>query len=282
VAGRRKASKSEQQLEREQEQASEDEQAALGRRIWDQVGPLLIAVLIALGIRATVIESFYVPSESMLPTLLIGDHVFVNKFVYGAKIPFTDVHLPSLRDPERGEIVVFSLGRKGPIQICPRDECPAYPVENFVKRIAAVPGDRIEYRRDVFYLNGEPVPANPTGEMFVDESGGELIEKRAALGSCYHDVLDHPRRQGLTHEAFTVPEGRYYFLGDNRDNSNDSRKWGTVPRTDLKGPVIVNYWSWNNQESWPAMLNPFTWVRLLWGEMRWDRIGKTHACEEQK
>lgn len=279
MAARQKASKSERTGE--QEQAASGEQASLGRRIWDQVGPLLIAVLIALGIRATVIESFYVPSESMLPTLLIGDHVFVNKFVYGARVPFTDVHLPALRDPERGEIVVFSLGRRGPAQICPRDECPDYPVENFVKRIAAVPGDRVEYRKDVFYLNGEAVPAEPTGQTFDDESGEELTVRRAVLGSCHHDMLDHPRKQGLAHEPFTVPEGHYYFLGDNRDNSNDSRKWRTVPRTDLKGPVIVNYWSWNNQESWPAMLNPLTWIELLIGEMRWDRIGMTHGCEDE-
>ena len=86
---------------------------------------------------------------------------------------------------------------------------------------------------------------------------------------------------GLNHPPLTVPEGRYYLLGDNRDNSNDSRRWGTVRREELKGPVIFNYWSWNNQESWAAMLNPLTWLRLLWGEMRWDRIGMTHACEDE-
>lgn len=92
-------------------QAAADEgdgaEASFWAVVWEQVGPLLVAVVIALGIRAMVIESYYVPSESMLPTLLIGDHVFVNKFVYGARIPFTDVHLPAVRDPRRGEIVVF-------------------------------------------------------------------------------------------------------------------------------------------------------------------------------
>jgi len=253
---------------------------SLGGRVWEQVGPLLLAILIALGIRAMVVESYYVPSESMLPTLLIGDHVFVNKFVYGAKIPFTDVHLPALRDPERGEIVVFALGRRNGGRICPLDECPDHPAEGFVKRIVGLPGDRVEHRGGVFYLNGKAVPVTETGETFTDNGGELLTMRREELPDCLHETVDHPRRGGLSHEPFVVPEDRYYFLGDNRDNSNDSRGWGTVPRTDLKGPVLINYWSWNNQETWAAMLNPITWFELLTGEMRWGRIGLSHACEK--
>lgn len=264
----------------DQDEAREEE-ASLARRVWDQVGPLLLAVAIALAIRAVVIESYYVPSESMLPTLLIGDHVFVNKFVYGARIPFTDVHLPKLRDPERGEIVVFYLGRSPDGRICPLDECPELHSEGFVKRIAALPGDHVEARAGVFYLNGERVPSPPTGASFTDQAGREFPVLREALGDCHHDILDHPRAMGLSHPPFTVPADHYYFLGDNRDNSNDSRGWGTVPRTDLKGPVIVNYWSWNNQRSWAAMLNPLTWIDLVWNSMRWDRIGMTHGCEPE-
>ena len=263
----------------EEADQAEDEELSLGARIWEQVGPLLLAILIALGVRAMVIESYYVPSESMLPTLLIGDHVFVNKFVYGAKIPFTDIHLPSLRDPKRGEIVVFALGRKGGGRICPLDECPEYPAEGFVKRIVGLPGDRVEYRAGVLYLNGEPVSALETGAGFTDNGGESLKMVDESLPDCVHETLDHPRRPGLAHEPFVIPEGRYYFLGDNRDNSNDSRGWGTVPRTDLKGPVLVNYWSWNNQETWGAMLNPLTWFRLLKDEMRWGRIGMSYRCE---
>lgn len=249
--------------------------------LWEQVGPLLVAITIALGIRAVIIESYYVPSESMLPTLLIGDHVFVNKFVYGARIPFTDIQLPAVREPERGEIAVFALGRKGPARICPLDECPDYPAEGFVKRIAGLPGDRVEHRDGTFFLNGKPVPSSKTGERFSDNYGHSLAVRTESLGECVHGVLDDDHRKSpLSHEPFTVPDGRYYFLGDNRDNSNDSRGWGTVPRLDLKGPVIINYWSWNNQESWLAMLNPLTWIRLLIGEMRWDRIGMNYDCTE--
>ena len=258
-----------------------EEPASLARRVWEQVGPLLLAVLIALLIRAMVIESYYVPSESMLPTLLIGDHVFVNKFVYGARIPFTNIHLPALRDPKRGEIVVFALGRRGLSEICPLDRCPDYPSEGFVKRIAGVPGDKVEYRGGVFYLNDHQVPSTPTGGIFTDESGREFPVEREALGDCHHEVLNHPSLPGLSQAPMIVPEGHYFFLGDNRDNSNDSRGWGTVPRNDLKGPVIINYWSWNNQHSWAAMLNPVTWIDLLLHQTRWDRIGMSHACEAE-
>jgi signal peptidase I len=256
----------------------EEAPASLLQRFWDQVGPIVTAVAIALLIRAVVIESYYVPSESMLPTLLIGDHVFVNKFIYGAQIPFTQIHLPGLRDPRRGEIVVFALGRRGPGQICPLDECPDFPPEGFVKRIVGVPGDRVEYRADGLYVNDQRVPWQSTGRTFQDEGGREYNVLDEKLEGCTHEILDHPRLPGLQNAAFTVPPGRYYFLGDNRDNSNDSRAWGTVRRQELKGPVIINYWSWDNEESWLAMLNPFTWVRLLWHEMRWSRIGMTYGC----
>jgi signal peptidase I len=252
-------------------------QASLAQRAWDQVAPIGLAVAIALLLRAMVIESYYVPSESMLPTLLVGDHVFVNKFVYGARVPFTEIRLPALRDPRRGEIVVFALGRMPDGRICALDMCPSYPSEGFVKRIIGVPGDRVEYRADGLYLNGEHVPWQPSGRSFEDDISYEVQNEE--LPGCQHDVLDHPHRRGLENEAFTVPPGRYYFLGDNRDNSNDSRAWGTVRREELKGPVMVNYWSWNNRESWLAMLNPLTWLRLLVGEMRWGRIGMTYSCK---
>jgi len=274
----RKSSRTDRARAKQGAAADGDAETPLARRAWDQIWPLAVAVLVALSIRAVVIESYYVPSESMLPTLLIGDHVFVNKFAFGARVPFTDWFLPPVRDPERGEIVVFALGRSAEGGICPIDECPEARVEGFVKRVVALPGDRVEYRGGVLILNGETVSAVETGELFVDESGREYAVKRQDLTGCTHETLDLPGHPGLNHPPLVVPEGRYYLLGDNRDNSNDSRRWGTVRREELKGPVIFNYWSWNNQESWAAMLNPLTWIRLLWGEMRWGRIGMDYDC----
>jgi signal peptidase I len=262
---------------RADEAADEAELSPLGR-LWEQLGPILLAVVIALGIRAVIIESYYVPSGSMLPTMFIGDHVFVSKFTYGAKVPFTDWRLPAVRDPERGEIVVFELGR-GPQGICPLHECPDLPGDGFVKRVVGLPGDEVSYRGGVLYVNGEAVPAEPTGEEFTDDKGARnrvLVEE---LDGCPHAVLDNPSGSGLTQPSFVIPDDQYFMMGDNRDNSSDSRKWGTVHRHHLKGPVLINYWAWNNTYSWPQMLNPINWLKLLFGEMHWDRIGMTYACE---
>ncbi|MFP8877928.1 MAG: signal peptidase I [Myxococcota bacterium] len=257
-----------------------EERGSFAARAWEQIWPLAAAVLVALGIRAVIIESYYVPSGSMFPSLLIGDHVFVNKFTYGARIPFTEEQLPALVEPRRGQIAVFALGRRGPGAICPLDQCPDYPAEGFVKRLVGLPGDTIEFRNGDLFLNGERVEREDTGRIFEGDHGRHYRVYREHLGDCVHEILDDPRQAPTRVTPIEVPEGRYYFLGDNRDNSNDSRFWGTVHRRDLKGPVIINYWSWNNRESWIAMLNPFTWIRLLWSEMYWDRIGLTYDCWE--
>ena len=262
--------------------ADGEELTPLGK-FWEQVGPILFAILIALGIRAVVIESYYVPSGSMLPTMFIGDHVFVSKFTYGARIPFLDWALPAVRDPERGEIVVFALGRGGAQErgrICPLDECPEFSSEGFVKRIVGIPGDTIEYRGGKLYLNGEPAEQVLEPEPFTDDRGEAHRLLTENVDGCVHAILDHPRRPGLLQGPMTVPEDRYFVLGDNRDNSNDSRGWGTVHRKHLKGPVLINYWAWNNTYSWLQMLNPWTWMKLLWGEMYWDRIGMSYDCRD--
>lgn len=255
---------------------------SLAKQAWDQIWPLAIAVLIALGIRSVVIESYYVPSGSMFPTLLIGDHVFVNKFSFGARIPFTDTKLPAVREPRRGDIAVFALGRRGPNQICPLDQCKKdknYPAEGFVKRLVGLPGDTIAFERGAVILNGQRLKTESTGETF-EEAGVTYRVLREHLGTCVHNILDDPRIPSNDIAEVTVPEGRYFFVGDNRDNSNDSRFWGTVPHLDLKGPVIVNYWSWNNRYPWISMLNPLVWFELLWNEMRWERIGIDYDCWE--
>jgi len=257
----------------------EDDAAPLLRRIWEQIGPIGIAVLIALAIRAVIIESYYVPSGSMLSTMFIGDHVFVSKFTYGAQIPFLGWKLPAVRDPERGEIAVFALGRRTDGSICPLDQCPNAASEGFVKRIVGLPGDTVEYKDGTLILNGEVAAQRDLEEVFTDERGVRHRVLEEDLGGCHHRILDIPGQLGLTRSRVTIPEDRYFLMGDNRDNSNDSRAWGSVHRDDLKGPVLINYWAWNNSESWLAMLNPLTWIELLWSEMYWGRIGMTYGCD---
>jgi len=242
-------------------------------RAWRRASPAVWGLGLAFVIRALVIETFYVPSESMLPTLLIGDHVIVNKFAYGARIPFTAARLPAVREPARGDVVIFALGTAPGGQICPLDRCPELRSEGFVKRIVGLPGDTVVVRRGKVRVNGEPLSATYGKEMFRDESGHAFQLGRETLDGRSHAVLDDPRLFGLEAPETEVPADHYFVMGDNRDKSNDSRGWGTVPRADIKGPVTFIYWSWNNQGSWLSMLNPLTWLKLLAGETRWSRFG---------
>lgn len=239
----------------------------------EQLKTLAIAIAIALAIRAFVIEPFTIPSGSMLPTLLIGDHLFVNKFVYGIKIPYTDVRLPGLREPERGEVVVFTVAKRNG-QICPVDRCPGLPRDNFVKRIIGLPGETVEVRDGAVTVDGRPLEIRDTGEVFVDDAGRQLEVRREQAGEDEHAVLRNPRPPSrIPPVEIEVEEGRYLMLGDNRDHSNDGRSWGTVRLADMRGPAFVLYWSWNYNGGWLELLNPLTWLRLLRDETRWDRIG---------
>jgi signal peptidase I len=192
---------------------------------------LILAVAIALLIRTFMFQSFYVPSDSMLPTMLVGDHVFVNKLAYGPRIPFTEIQLPGYRTPERGEVVVFNLGR-GPRGIYPADQRPELSTEAFVKRLVGLPGDRVEVRGGRVHLNGAPLPTAPSAETGTESEGRVFHVHIGTLGECRHRILDDPSRWGSTWSQ-VIPPGRYLFLGDNRDNSYDvagsarcgSRSW---------------------------------------------------------
>ena len=252
--------------------------AGILRRLWDHFSTVILAVVIALSIRAFVIEPYRIPSGSMLPTLLIGDHLFVNKFVYGARIPFTNLRLPGLREPKRGDVVVFIVARNGE-RIIPADRRPELPRDDFVKRIVGLPGDRIEARAGRVFVNGERVDLVETGEFFSDERGGQLEVKLEKLAGCRHAVLHdlRPGRRPLDRAEFTVPEGRYFMMGDNRDHSNDSRRWGTVRFEELKGPAFILYWSWSVNGSFLQFLNPINWWTA---EKRWDRIFQRVGCSD--
>jgi signal peptidase I len=240
---------------------------------------LLLAICVALVIRTFVVQSFYVPSDSMLPTMLVGDHVFVNKLVYGLKVPFSDRRLPGFREPERGEVVVFRLARAQG-QLYPVDQRRDLPKENFVKRIVGLPGDRVEVRDGRLILNGEPVPSVPTGETFQDSAGNAFEVFVETIGDCRHLVLDHPRLAGTDMAEITVRPGRYLFLGDNRDNSHDGRRFGTVRLEEMEGPAGLLYWSWDWNGRWVELLSPLTWWDNLRHRTRWERKGRFQACLE--
>lgn len=254
--------------------------------IADQVVTLVIAVAIALAIRQFVVEPFRIPSGSMFPTLLIGDHLFVNKLAYGPSVPFFDFRLPGFSEPQRGDVVVFEVARPrnkiGGRDIKPVDLAPeGSPTEDFVKRLVGLPGDRIAWRGGQVFINDVPLEVLPTEEQFVDDSGRSFPISWEDLGSCRHAILDDPRarsRRGsrLDRGTWVVEPGRYFMMGDNRDNSNDSRVWGTVRLEELKGPAVILYWSWNVNGNMLSFFNPLNWVRA---EKRWDRVFQRVRCE---
>jgi signal peptidase I len=242
-----------------------------GETLWEQIWTLGLAILIALGVRHFLIEPFRIPSGSMFPTLLIGDHLFVNKFVYGAKIPFTDYRLPDIREPRRGDVVVFTVGKQG-MQTFPADRRPELPREEFVKRIVGLPGDEIDVRRNVMYVNGQPVQATPLDEPWVDPGGSVLEASEVTFENGPFQILDDPQSLGPPASwPVKVEPGRYFMMGDNRDNSKDSRDWGTVRFAEFRGPAFILYFSWDFNGSWGEVLNPMTWWNA---EKRWDRVGQ--------
>lgn len=169
-----------------------------------------IAVLLALFIRTFVVQAFKIPSGSMEPTLLVGDHILVNKFLYGVKIPFLRTTLIPLSMPKRQDVVVF---------IYPEDKS-----KDFIKRVIGLPGDTIRIQGTKITINGKPF--EDTYGFFATSGRDNRIERSYAFG------------------PVTVPEEHYFVMGDNRDQSYDSRFWGFVPAQSLKGKAFIIYWSW--------------------------------------
>jgi signal peptidase I len=178
----------------------------------DYVEAIVFALAIALVIKAFVVQTFKVDSGSMMPTLVAGDQILVNKFTYGTRIPFSDVKLFPVREPERGEIVVF--------------EYPNDRRVHYIKRLVGLPGDEIEIRDKVLYVNGERYEVE---SAHYDDS---MIIPGIAV---HRDNLDKIR----------VPADSYFMMGDNRDNSSDSRSWGYVGKPELVGNAVIIYWSWD-------------------------------------
>jgi signal peptidase I len=197
---------------------------------------LFPVILIVLLVRSFIAEPFRIPSSSMMPTLLIGDFILVNKFAYGLRLPVAHTKLVSIGDPGRGDVVVFRFPGRG-------EDDPARGVD-YIKRIVGLPGDHIAYRNNSIFVNGEPVPHRPDGRYIGEGSGRDMTGARVVretLGDHEHDILlrdnipPFMRGEG----AWTVPAGHYFVMGDNRDNSEDSRFWGFLPERNLVGKAFV-------------------------------------------
>jgi signal peptidase I len=235
---------------------------------------LVVAVLIALFLRAFVVEAFKIPTGSMIPTLQVGDHIFVNKFIYGLRVPLSNRWFVEWGDPGRGDIIVFRY---------PRNQA-----QDFIKRVVAVPGDRIRVEGRDVYVNGEPLPrieADPVQYLEEGEGSSMLGVRRAdaylerpsaadvEYTVLYQDEDDVYRQDwpigielpGLKCDPAGAPEprrctvkdGYFFVMGDNRDNSADSREWGGVPRELVKGRAMFVWFSYGPRSG-----------------IRWSRFGR--------
>lgn len=211
--------------------------------------------LIVLLLRSFVLEPFRIPSGSMMPTLLIGDFILVNKFAYGLRLPVLETKVLSLGEPKRGDVVVFR-----------------YPLDtrlDYIKRVIGLPGDRLSYQNKQVFINGEPLALTPDGHYQgtgASEHFTGYFQAREQISGFGHQIMAHPMAPDLVpgcdvlrQGPITVPEGHYFVMGDNRDNSNDSRCWGLVPESHLRGRAWAIWMNWDGQRP---------------GFIDWKRIGQ--------
>ncbi len=203
--------------------------------------PIILVVLI---IRSFIAEPFRIPSGSMLPTLHVGDFILVNKFAYGIRLPVINTKIIDVDEPRRGEVLVFRY--------------PKNPEVDYIKRVVGLPGDKVGYFNKTIYINGKAIAQEPKEKNvsllgLVPDDSTLYVE---TLGQHTHELLIDPDRRIIEGEM-VVPVGEYFVMGDNRDNSNDSRFWGTVPEANLVGKAFFIWMSWD----WNA------------GGIVWDRLG---------
>lgn len=224
------------------------------QRVKEQKEPVLVEyarsffpiILLVLVIRSFIAEPFRIPSASMLPTLHIGDFILVNKFSYGIRLPVLNTKVVDFAEPERGDVLVFRF--------------PKNPKIDYIKRVVGLPGDKVGYFDKTIYLNDKAIEQDVKTK---DESLLALIPARIelryeVLGDKGHELLVDPDRRLIEGEMI-VPDGHYFVMGDNRDNSNDSRFWGTVPEDNLVGKAFFIWMSWD----WNA------------GGIVWNRLGNS-------
>jgi signal peptidase I len=199
------------------DKTSDERPASKKSQVRDWTEALIVAAVLALIIRSLVVQAFKIPSGSMENTLLIGDHLLVNKFVYGLNLPFSDEPILSMRDPERGDIIVFEF---------PEDKSKSYfKRRDFIKRVIGEPGDTIEIRNKNVFVNGK--------RYLIPEA----VYKDGTMTAGPRDNM----------RPITIPPDKYFVMGDNRDRSYDSRFWKFVDRSEIKGLAFIKYWSWDSE-----------------------------------
>lgn len=189
---------------------------------------LFPVLLIVLVFRSFLFEPFKIPSGSMIPTLLVGDFIVVNKFSYGVRLPVWNNKIIDVSEPQRGEVVVFRY--------------PLDPSVNFIKRAIGLPGDTVTYRDKELFVNGEKVETSPSGrfgsgDIKCTTPAVDAMLFDEQIGEVNHNILLHDRSSSRNGQ-WVVPEGHYFMMGDNRDRSNDSREWGFVPEENLLGRAV--------------------------------------------
>lgn len=197
---------------------------------------------IVLLLRSFLIEPFRIPSGSLEPTLLVGDFVAVNKFAYGLRLPVIEKKIIPIANPKTGQIAVFRW--------------PPEPSYDYIKRVIGTPGDKVSYHNKVLTINGQEVKQTFV-EYTTDESSGRPVAKyKEDLNGVVHDIFIRPDLPAVDFDI-VVPEGNYFMMGDNRDDSADSRFWGFVPDSYLRGKAFLVWMSWNGKTD----------------SVRWSRIG---------
>ncbi|HEY9033989.1 MAG TPA: signal peptidase I [Pseudomonadales bacterium] len=195
---------------------------------------LLPILLLVLVVRSFVVEPFQIPSSSMEPTLDVGDFILVNKYTYGLRLPVSNTLVWPVKQPQRGEVMVFY---------------PPGDSRYFIKRVVGVPGDYIEYRNKVLYINGERQSQQPVPAGLMDIEQRDLMQEQ--LADHPHRIFNQPRKPAQDF-ATTVRPGHYFMMGDNRDNSSDSRYWGQVPEHNIVGRAFAIWMHWKDWKSLPS------------------------------